>query len=514
MALKRGFALTTFLLCLATAAGSPPSLTRASEPARQAAAEVSEAEQWVDRTLDGLTLEQKVAQLICAPIEGGYIARDDATRREWMALARDHGIGAFVVYGGTPHDTAHLLNQLQQVASLPLLIAADFEGGPGQQFSGATEFPANMALAAIGSEELAYEVGRVGALEGRAIGIHVTYSPVVDVQTLPDNPVLSVRSFGRDLDLLGRLAGAYIRGYQDHGMLATAKHYPGRGDVELIPGTEFTINRKPPGQIEREDFLAFRHAIDADVAFVMSEHIAVPALTDGSDLPASVEPTLATEWLRNRLGFTGILTSDDLWYPKVTDRFGAEQAGVMAIRAGHDMLLKPADAVKTVAAVVAAVRSGVLTEMQIDASARKVLSAKASLGLHRTRTVDPQWIDAIVGVDSHRALTQSIAEQSLTMLVNDGVLPSSTARLGRVAHVAIQRNAGQTMPATADRALRDAFDVRYSALVRPDTTQAVRDEAVSAARAADSIIVSLFSNVRRTATTVHSPNPTGSSWSG
>ena len=408
------------------AIGAPTSLARGPEPgAPQAvAADPSEHEQWVDRTLAGLTLEQKIAQLICAPIDGGYVARDAGARRDWMALARDHGIGAFVVYGGTPHDTAYLLNQLQQVATVPLLMAADFEGGPGQQFAGATEFPANMALAAIGSEELAYEVGRVGALEGRAIGIHVTYSPVVDIQTLPDNPVLSVRSFGRDLDLLGRLAGAYIRGYQDHGMLATAKHYPGRGDVELIPGTEYTINRKPPGQLEREDFLAFRHAIDADVAFVMSEHIVVPSVTDGSDLPASVEPTLATEWLRNRLGFTGILTSDDLWYPKVTERFGAEQAGVMAIRAGHDMLLKPADPIKTIAAVAAAVRDGTIAETQIDASARKVLAAKARLGLHRQRLVDTQWIDSIVGIDSHGALVRSIAEQSLTVLVNDGVLPS------------------------------------------------------------------------------------------
>lgn len=460
----------------------------AVEPAEQ-----REAEAWVETTLARLSLEQKIAQLICAPIQGSYLAEDHPSRLEWMALARDHGIGAFVVYGGTPHDTAHLLNDLQQVAAVPILMASDFEGGPGQQFTGATEFPGNMALAAIGSDELAYEVGRVGALEGRAIGIHVTYSPVVDIQTRPENPVLSVRSFGRDLDLLGRLAGSYIRGYQEAGMLATAKHYPGRGDVDIIPATGFLINRKTAVQIEAEEFAAFRHAIGADVALVMSEHISVPALTNGSDLPASVNNTLATDWLRNRLGFTGILTTDDLWYPRVTERFGAEQAGVLALQAGHDMLLKPADPVKTVRAVADAVRSGAIAETQINASARKVLMAKTRVDLHRQRLVDTSRIDAVVGARAHRELVRTIAAQSLTVLVNDGILPMAPARLGRVAHVSIQRSAVDTMPATVDAALRAAFDVRASSPIRPDSSEAARNAALAAALAADTVIVSLFS---------------------
>lgn len=447
----------------------------------------------MDSTLARLSLEQRVAQLVVAPIGGGYLAADHPSRVEWTTLAREHGIGAFVVYGGTPHDTAHLLNDLQRVATVPILMASDFEGGPGQQFAGATEVPGNMALSAIGSDAMAYEVGRVGAIEGRAIGIHVTYSPSVDIQTRPENPVLSTRSFGRDLDLLGRLAGAYIRGYQEHGMLATAKHYPGRGDVDQIPVTEFLINRKPAAQIEREDFQAFRHAIAANVAFVMSEHIVVPTLTNGSELPASVDRTLATEWLRNRLGFTGILTTDDLWYTRVVDRFGAEQAGVMALQAGHDMLLKPADPIKTIRAVADAVRSGAIAAAQIDASARKVLLAKTRLGLHRQRLVDTARIDAVVGAEAHRALVSRIAAESLTMLVNDGVLPIAPGRPGRVAHVSIQRDPNLALPATADAALRAAFDVRASALIRPDSSQAARDQAVSSVAAADTVVVSIFS---------------------
>jgi len=195
-----------------------------------------EAEEWADKTLAVLTLERKVGQMICADIAGGYIADSDPRLREWIRLARDYGVGMFVLYGGTPRDVAYLLNRLQKEAVLPILMAADFEGGPGQQVNGASEFPANMAFAAAGSEELMYEAAKIAAIEGRAMGIHLTYSPAVDISVRPENPAESVRSFGGDLDLLGRMVRAYVRGYRDNGMLTTAKHFPGRGDVERLPG--------------------------------------------------------------------------------------------------------------------------------------------------------------------------------------------------------------------------------------------------------------------------------------
>ena len=199
---------------------------------------------------------------------------------------------------------------------------------------------------------------------------------------LPINPVLSVRSFGSDVELLGKMASAYIRGYQENGMLATAKYFPGRGDVDLMGDTEFLINSKPATRIEAEDLAAFKKAIDAGVTFVMSEHIAIPSLTDGSDLPASVEAKLASYWLRERLGFENVLTTEDLWYPKVVDRFGAERAGVLAIRAGHDVLLKPKNAIKMIDAVARAVRGGEIAIEQIDHSVEKLLYWKST----RTRS--------------------------------------------------------------------------------------------------------------------------------
>ena len=450
-----------------------------------------EARRWATATLGSLSLREKAAQMVCEQIRGGYIAEDAEGYRYWSRLAEDYGIGGFVVYGGAPYETAHLLNRLQKRARFPILISADFEGGPGQQFQGASEFPANMALSAIGDERLAYEVGRVGAVEGRAIGIHLTYSPVVDVQTLPDNPVLSVRSFGSDLEVLGRMAAAYIRGYQENGMLATAKHYPGRGDVEILED-EFLLNRKPGARVEAEDLRAFRSAIESGVAFVMSEHIAIPALTDGSDLPASVEPKLASYWLRERLGFQGVLTTDDLWYPKVVKRFGAERAGVMAIQAGHDVLLKPANAVATIEALVQAVESGDIPLSRIDDSVEKILYWKARLGLHRDRFVDPERIASVVGAKAHRELVREVAERSLTVLVDKGVFPTKREALGRIVYVSIQKNEGDPAPVAAAQKMREGLSVQETYLLGPGVDPARYDAAREAARNADTVLVSLF----------------------
>lgn len=466
---------------------------RSQAPAAAAlTAPAAEAEAWAAETLAGLTLERKIGQMISAEMRGEFIAEDDPRYLKWLALVRDHGVGTLVLYGGTPLDTASLLNRLQKASDLPLLVSSDFEGGPGQQIVGATELPANMALSAVGSEELAYEVGRVGAAEGRAVGIHLTYSPVVDIQTRPDNPVLGVRSFGADLDLLGRLAGAYIRGYQDNGMLATAKHYPGRGEVEFIPGTEFTINRKSAERFEAEDSLAFKHAFAAGVAYVMSEHIAVPAVTGGSDLPASVEKKLAADWLRDKLGFQGILTTDDMWYAKVVDRFGAVEACVLAVEAGHDAVLKPADPVAVISGLAEAVRSGRIPEARIDASVRRILAAKAKLNLHKNRLVDLDRISAVVGRAEHKALLQSLADQSLTLVRNDGVFPLDPAKLGKIVHIALQRKEVDPAPSLVDAKLKAAFAGVKTYLLGPSTSADRYAEALKAAGGADTVLVSLF----------------------
>ncbi|MBP1768847.1 MAG: nagZ, partial [Candidatus Aminicenantes bacterium] len=222
-------------------------------------APLDEASAWARKTLAGLSLEKKIGQIVCSDISGGYIAEADPKLEQWVRLARDHGLGMFVLYGGTPRDVAHLLNRLQKEAEIPILMAADFEGGPGQQVTGASEFPANMAFSAAGSEDLVYRAASAAAVEGRAMGIHLTYTPVSDIAWRPENPAEGVRSFGGDLDLLGRMVRAYVRGYHEHGMLTTAKHFPGRGDVEAMPNQPiWSWINKSAAEVEAQEFRAFK----------------------------------------------------------------------------------------------------------------------------------------------------------------------------------------------------------------------------------------------------------------
>jgi len=480
------------LLALITSAAS------AAENPQIFSASHDEAEKWADQTLRKLTLEKRVAQLIFADIAGGYITDDDSKLRDWIRLARDLGVGGMVIYGGTPVDNARLLNRLQKEAELPILMASDFEGGPGQQVTGATEFPGDMALSAIGSEELVYQVARTGALEGRAIGIRLTYSPVMDISTRPEGPAESVRSFGSDVELMGRMARAYIRGYQENGMLTTAKHFPGRGNVQTWPADPaFTTINKSAAEMEAEEFAAFKKAIEAGVTFVMTEHIIVPSVTNGSDLPASVERQLATGWLRDRLGFKGLLTTDDLWYDHVVKRFGPVQVGVKALQAGHDLLLKPRDAKAMIDGVVAAVQAGELSQAHIDQAARKLLYWKARLNLHQSRFVDEARVNAVVGTPAHWKIAQDVADRSLTLLRNDGVLPLPTSRLQHLVNINIQKLENDPSPVALSTKLTAAFPTSQNFTLRPDMNAASYQRILEAARGADLVVLSLFAQRNR-----------------
>jgi beta-N-acetylhexosaminidase len=448
---------------------------------------------WAEDLVSGLPLETKIAQMITVEVGGGYVSDDDPRLAGWVSRVRDLGVGGVVLYGGTPRDVACLVNRLQREAAVPLLVSADFEGGPGQQVAGASEFPADMALSAVGSEELTARVGRIGGIEGRAMGIHLTYSPVADITAGPNNPAESVRTFGGDLELLHRMIGAYVRGYHEGGMLATAKHFPGRGDVSRMPDRpEFQQIDKLSAQVEAQEFRAFRHAIDAGVDFVMTEHVAVPSVTGGSDLPASVEGRLVTGWLREKLGFRGVISSDDLWYDHVIARFGKDDVAVRAIQAGHDIVLKPKDADTAAKRILEAVRSGEIEEAQIDESVRRILACKARLGLHKNRMIDEENVGALVGTSAHRAVVQELADRSLTLLKNDGVLPVPASHLRSVVNISLQKAENDPSPPLLAAKLSAAFPSLRSFCLRPDTDSSTYQEARTAAEAGDLVMFSLF----------------------
>jgi beta-N-acetylhexosaminidase len=407
-------ALVTVVLCAcAPAAGGPPPPSPEGIPL-----EVG-AEPTVDALLQGLSLRDRIAQLVVPYIPGTYTAYDDAPFARMQAWVDSLHVGGLIVSVGSPLDMAAKLNRLQQRSRLPLLVTSDLEGGTSIRLVGGTYLPPNMGVGAAGSDSLAYEMGRITALEGRAVGIHLAFAPVADVNNNPDNPIINTRSFGEDPAEVGRLAAAEIRGIQDHGMLATAKHFPGHGDTGTDSHMALPVIASSWARLDSVELVPFRAAIAAGVKVVMSAHIALPGIDRGQVRPGTLVPEILTGILRDSLRFDGLVVTDALNMSGVAAAYGAE-AGVRAFLAGADLLLQPADPAAAIDAMAAALARGEITPERLDRSVRRVLEIKKSLGLLRRRTVSLDSIPMVVGSAAFQTEARAMAARSIVMVKDVG----------------------------------------------------------------------------------------------
>src|SRR6266850_8051788 len=260
----------------------------------------------VDAILGSLSTRQKVAQLVVPWLAGSYAAFDDSAFQVTTRWVDTLQVGGIIISVGSPFDIAAKLNMLQRRSRLPLLISADLEYGAAMRVVGATGFPAIMAAGATGDDRDAYTIGRVAALEGRAVGIHVNFAPDADVNNNPLNPIINTRSFGEDPRAVARLVRAYVHGLQDNGMLATLKHFPGHGDTETDSHIGLPIIRVGYGRLDTLELVPFRAGIDAGAEVVMSAHIAFPAMTGGDDA-GTPSAAVLTGLLRDSLKFHGLV---------------------------------------------------------------------------------------------------------------------------------------------------------------------------------------------------------------
>jgi beta-N-acetylhexosaminidase len=350
---------------------------------------------WIERALSGLTLRQKVAQLVVPYIEGGQPREGTAAWRRVQRLVAEEGVGGLIVGVGPARETARWLNEVQSWASIPLLMTADLEWGPGTRLRGATVLPINMAIAAAGSPELAYGAGRITGLESRAAGLHVAFAPVADVNVNPLNPVINTRAYGSDAALVSARVVEFIRGARSAGMMTVAKHFPGHGDTETDSHLALPILVADRLRLSTVELAPFEAAILEGVDGVMTAHMAVPALDPMGRLrPATLSPPILTDLLRQQLGFGGLVVTDALHMDGVKGQGKPGPVAVAAVQAGADILLIPPDAAQAIDAVVEAVRQGRLTESRIDMSVRRILAAKAALELRDGAQVDLASLDA------------------------------------------------------------------------------------------------------------------------
>jgi beta-N-acetylhexosaminidase len=371
----------------------------------------------VDSLLEILTVQEKVGQLVMPWLLGNYAAYESDeydTLSVWIDALQ---LGGIIISVGSPMDVAAKLNALQRRSRLPLLIAADMEWGAAMRFRGATAFPIAMALGATGRELDAYQLGRVTALEARAVGIHMTFSPVADLNNNPQNPIINTRSFGEDPIAASRLITAYIQGAAEHGLFTTAKHFPGHGDT---------------GSDSHSQLPVVSACWERLVTAVMTAHLALTCLEGNGAAPATLSSAIVGGVLRDSLGFDGLVVTDALSMGAIVAAYGPGESAVRAFLAGNDMLLVPADVRAAWDAMVAAVESGRIPAARLDESVRKVLDLKEQAGLFLRRTVPLDSVPVVVGHRSFQAIADDIAARALT-LVQRGPIDEFRTQRGRTA---------------------------------------------------------------------------------
>jgi len=394
-------------------------------------------------------LEEAVGQLVFPWLSGAYAAEDDPELLEALEWVERFGIGGVAISIGTPHAFAAKLNTLQERADVPLLVTSDFEnGGPGMRINhsyalptllsqgGGTSFPPTMALGAIGDEGVVERFAAITAREARAVGVHLNFAPVLDVNSNPENPIINTRSFGESPTEVARLGRAYIRGARLGGVLTTAKHFPGHGDTRtdshlVLP--EVTADRD---RLDRVELIPFRAAVNEGVDAVMTAHISVPGILGAGAPPATLAPEFMTVLLRDEMAFSGLLFTDALRMGAITDGYGAGEAAVLALEAGADVILVPESVPGSIRAVIEAVEEGRVSRSRINQSVRRILAAKARVGLQRRRMIDLDDVTRVVGSATHQAAADAIAARSITLVRDeDNIVPLDPERMRRVLSV-------------------------------------------------------------------------------
>lgn len=452
---------------------------------------------WTARTLARMTLEEKVGQMIAIRVNGVFLAADSESMNHLEFLVRDLGAGGAVFFAGQVFETAWLANHLQRQAAVPLLLSSDYEQGAAFRVEGATPFPPLMALGAADSEELAYQMGRITAVEGRAMGIHQALAPVADVNVNPLNPIINTRSVGEDPEQVARLTRAFVLGCQGHGMACTAKHYPGHGDTEVDTHLNLAVLTVGRNRLEQVELWPFRRLVEAGVMSVMTGHLAVPAIDPDAGRPATLSPVLLTEFLRREMRFRGLIVTDAMDMGGITTLLPPGEAAVRAVEAGADMLLLPADPREAARALAEAARAGRIPGHRVDASVRRILNLKSRLGLHREKTVDLERLSSVIGSRDSLLWASRAFESSLTLVKNEGpVLPLGEDRRS-VAVLSLSSDedgyyAGRVFVQEVLKRRKDAsFDYADA-----DTDRQKMQAAVEKACRADAILVALFSRLQ------------------
>src|SRR5947208_486585 len=387
-----------------------------------------------------MTVDDKIGQLSFTTYHGSLTTTDSPAYEQLLRDVQDLHVGGFIVVThGSPlgivksqaYPTAVLANQLQAKSKLPLLIGADFERRTPSRYDEGTSFPTAMAVAAGGYPKDAYTMGKITALEARATGVQWVYAPDSDVNNNPGNPIINTRSFGENPHRVAEFVSAFVKGVEDNGALATAKHFPGHGDTAADSHIDLPTIPASRERLEHLELVPFRAAITAGVDTIMTGHLSVPALEPDPNTPATLSPKILQGFLRKELGYQGLIVTDAMDMGGMTVRYAPGEAAVRAVEAEVDCVLMRPVPDAALQALQGAVKSGRISKERLDESVRRILQAKARLGLYKNRLVDVNALNHKFGSVAWQKEAQEISDRGVTLLRDtphrlplDGTKPS------------------------------------------------------------------------------------------
>ena len=378
-----------------------------------------------------MTLEQKIGAMLMLGWEGDNPIEDATVCDKAREIVEEMQVGGIILMGRNirPDDlsvTVNTINELQSMSREPLLVNVDQEGGMVARFTdGVAVMPSNMALGATRRPDLAYEAATTCAEELRAIGVNYNFAPSVDVNNNPDNPIIGTRSYSESPDMVAEFGAEAIRGYQDAGVVACAKHFPGHGDTAVDSHLALPSVPYPRERLDEIELKPYASSIEAGVSSIMTTHIMFPALDP--DLPSTLSKKIITGVLREEMGYDGVIVTDSMEMKAIADNWGVAEACVLAIEAGVDLVLIPhtlSAQRESREAIIKAVRDGRISEGRLDESVARLTALKQRYGLNQRRYADPSALGRLLRTPEHLAIQKQIAELSVTLVRNEnGVVP-------------------------------------------------------------------------------------------
>ncbi|GBL34490.1 beta-hexosaminidase [Filimonas sp.] len=398
-----------FLLSLLTFVSAQPANKSVPLPPM-----ASQKETWVDSVYQSLSLTQKIGQLFMI---AAYSGTEKYNQPLIEQMINENGIGGLIFMQGTPTAQAEQCNKYQAMSKVPLMIGMDAEWGLGMRLTGVRDFPRQLMMGAMADSTLVYKMGSAVGNQCRRMGVHVDFAPVVDVNNNPNNPVINFRSFGENKNKVANYGLQYMRGLQDNGVMACAKHFPGHGDTDVDSHKDLPEIKKTIPELEALEFYPFNKLIANGVQSIMVAHLQIPAIDDREHTPTTLSDKAITQLLKQKMGFQGLIFTDALNMDGIAKYYSPGEIDLKAFAAGNDVLLFSQDVPTGVEKIRQAIADGIVSEERLEESVKKILEAKFNAGLSRHDTIATANLNEDLNTYVS-TLRQQIAEAAITLLAD------------------------------------------------------------------------------------------------